>query len=126
VRELIRARRGLGSKTLADWFLAGADDADAARAWFASLQREAASAEMPVALLDAAMREAEAQSDLFPCIRVPTPVMNRRGDPVVALETARDLAARIPNARLAALEGDIHIPEFGDPGAVIRAIWEFV
>ena len=118
MRELIRARWGLGSKTLADWFLAGA--------WFASLQREAASAEMPVALLDAAMREAEAQSDLFPCIRVPTPVMNRRGDPVVALETARDLAARIPNARLAALEGDIHSPEFGDPGAVIRAIREFV
>ena len=72
MRELIRAHWGLGSKTLADWFLPGADDTDAARAWFASLQREAASAEMPVALLDAAMREAEAQSDLFPCIRVPT------------------------------------------------------
>ena len=122
VRGLIRAHWGLGCSTLADWFLPGAEDA--AVAWFARMQREAANAEMALALLESALRDD--QGDLFARIRVPTLVMNRRGDPVVSLETARDLAARIPNARLAALDGDIHIPEFGDPGAVIRASREFV
>ena len=88
------------------------------------MQREAASAEMALALLESALRED--QSDLFPRIRVPTLVMNRRADPVVDLETARDLATRIPDARFAALEGDIHIPEFGDAGAVVRTIRAFV
>ena len=41
-------------------------------------------------------------------------MLNRRDDPVAPLETARDLAAHIPGAQFAALEGDIHIPEFGD------------
>src|SRR5581483_8992551 len=122
VRALIRAHWGLGCNTLADWFLPGAEEA--AVAWFARMQREAASAETALALLESALHED--QIDLFPRIRVPTLVMNRRGDPVVSLETARDMAARIPDARLAALDGDIHIPEFGDPEGVIRAIREFV
>ena len=68
----------------------------------------------------------EDQLDLFPRLRVPTLVMNRRDDPVVALETARDLAARIPGARFAALEGDVHIVQFGNPDPVIAAIRAFV
>lgn len=122
VRALIRAHWGLGSKALADWFLPGA--AGDALAWFARLQREAASAETALALLESAMRED--QLDLFPRLRVPTLVMNRRDDPVVALETARDLAARIPGARFAALEGDVHIVQFGNPDPVIAAIRAFV
>jgi len=122
VRALILANWGIGSKALADWFLPGAEPA--AVEWFARMQREAATADMAVELLVSAMRED--QFDLFPHIRVPTLVMNRRGDPVVSLETARTLAARIPGARLAALEGDIHIPEFGDPDGVVRAIREFI
>ncbi|MGI8477955.1 MAG: alpha/beta fold hydrolase [Thermomicrobiales bacterium] len=84
VRALILANWGLGSKTLADWFLPGAEPA--AVAWFARMQREAATAETAVELLISAMREAD--NDLFPRISVPTLVMNRRGDPVVSLETA--------------------------------------
>lgn len=122
VRTLILAHWGMGSKTLADWFLPGAEPA--AAAWFAKLQREAATADMTVALLESAIRDD--QIDLFPRIRVPTLVINRRDDPVVPLETARELAARIPGARLAALEGDIHIPEFGDPSSVVQAIREFI
>jgi pimeloyl-ACP methyl ester carboxylesterase/DNA-binding CsgD family transcriptional regulator len=122
VRALILANWGLGSKTLADWFLPGAEPA--AVEWFARMQREAATAETAVELLVSAMRED--QTDLFPRIAVPALVMNRRGDPVVPLETARELAALIPGARLAALEGDIHIPEFGDSRGVIQAIREFV
>lgn len=122
VRALILAHWGLGAKTLADWFLPGAEPA--AVAWFARMQREAATAETAVELLMSAMREDP--TDLLPRIDVPTLVMNRRGDPVVSLETARELAACIPGARLAALEGDIHIPEFGDPDGVVRAIREFV
>jgi pimeloyl-ACP methyl ester carboxylesterase/DNA-binding CsgD family transcriptional regulator len=122
VRALIRAHWGLGSRALADWFLPGAGGD--ALAFFARLQREAASAETALALLEAARRTD--QLDLFPRLRVPTLVLSRRDDPIAPLETARDMAARIPGARFAALEGDIHIPEFGDAGAVIAAIRAFV
>jgi len=122
VSALIRADWGLGSKTLADWFLPGAGGD--ALAWFARLQHEAATAEMALALIESSLRDD--QCDLFPRIRVPTLLMHRHGDPVVPFETARELAARIPGARLAALEGDIHIPEFGDAAAVVQAIRAFV
>jgi pimeloyl-ACP methyl ester carboxylesterase/DNA-binding CsgD family transcriptional regulator len=122
VRALIRVDWGLGSKTLADWFLPGAGAATVA--WFARLQREAATAEMALALIESALRGD--QRDLLARIRVPTLVMHRRGDPVVPFETARELAARIPDARFAALEGDIHIVQFGDADAVVGAIRAFV
>lgn len=122
MRALIGANWGLGSRALADWFLPGAGGD--ALAWFARLQREAASAEMALALLEAASREDKL--DLFPRLRVPTLVMNRRDDPVSPLETARDVAARIPGARFAALEGDVHIVQFGNPDPVIAAIRAFV
>jgi pimeloyl-ACP methyl ester carboxylesterase len=41
-------------------------------------------------------------------IRVPTLVMNRRNDPVAHLEAARDLAGRIPGARLVEFPGATH------------------
>ena len=96
VHKLIRANWGLGSKTLADWLLPGADND--ALAWFARMQREGASAEMALALMESAVREE--QDHLFPLLRVPTLVMHRRDDTVVSCETARELAALHPGRAL--------------------------
>jgi pimeloyl-ACP methyl ester carboxylesterase/DNA-binding CsgD family transcriptional regulator len=122
VRALILAHWGIGAKTAADWFLPGSEPA--AVEWFASLQREAATAETAVALMEGSLHVD--LTDLLSHVAVPTLVMHRRGDRAVPFESARDLAARIPGARLAALEGESHIAEFGDPDGVIRAIREFV
>jgi len=46
--------------------------------------------------------------DILPSVSIPTLVMNRTGDPVANVEAARDLAARIPGARLVEFPGDTH------------------
>jgi len=107
---------------MADYYLPGAEIT--ALDWFALLQREAVTAEMAGALSNVG-RSLDI-SELLPTVRVPALVINRREDRVTTLETAREVATLIPNARLAALEGAFHIPEFGDASSVLRAITEFV
>jgi pimeloyl-ACP methyl ester carboxylesterase/DNA-binding CsgD family transcriptional regulator len=101
VLSLVRAHWGLGSRVLADiWF----PDAPAELpAMFARLQRAAATADMAASLLDMFYRLDVA--DLLPMVGVPTLVMHRRGSRAVPFELGRELAALIPGAQLAALEG---------------------
>lgn len=122
LKALMLAHWGLGSRTLADWFLPGAEPA--ALEWFARLQRTAAAPEMAVALMEAAAQVDV--TDLLPQVRVPTLLINRRDDPITPLETARAVAASIPHARLAPVEGNVHVPEFGDTEPVLRTITEFL
>jgi len=66
--SLIRSAWGVGSKTLADMFLPGADVS--ALKWFTRLQREAATAEMASKLIDFTYNLNVI--DLLPRLRVPT------------------------------------------------------
>lgn len=63
--------------------------------------------------------------DILPSIRVPTLVLGKTGDPVMPPDCARDLASRIPGARLVQFEGEGH-----NPGAqgdeIIDTIGEWV
>jgi pimeloyl-ACP methyl ester carboxylesterase/DNA-binding CsgD family transcriptional regulator len=101
ILALVRAHWGLGSRVLADiWF----PDAPAElTAMFARLQRDAASADMAASLLDMFYRFDV--TDLLPMVRVPTLVAHRRGSRAVRFELGRELAALIPGAQLAALDG---------------------
>ena len=67
--------------------------------------------------------------DVLPAIRVPTLVMARDGDPITEPEAVRDLAARIPGARVRLFPGKTHYmgaPWLGiDPEPVYTAIEEF-
>jgi pimeloyl-ACP methyl ester carboxylesterase/DNA-binding CsgD family transcriptional regulator len=101
VLALVRAHWGLGSRVLADiWF----PDAPAElTAMFARMQRTAATADMAASLLDMFYRFDVA--DLLPMVRVPTLVAHRRGSRAVRFELGRELAALIPGAQLAALDG---------------------
>lgn len=119
---LIRSAWGVGSKTLADIFLPGADAS--ALKWFLRLQREAATAEMAAKLLD--LTYSLDVTDLLPRLRVPTLVIHRRGDKAIPFHHGRELASLIPNARFVPLEGSIHIPFFGDADAVLRITGEFL
>ncbi len=65
-------------------------------------------------------------TELLPQVRSPTLVIQRRQVAAPSVDTARGLASRIPNARLALLEGESATPAVGDTEAVLRAIDEFL
>jgi len=65
-------------------------------------------------------------TELLPQVESPTLVLHRRQSVAPPLDTARDLASHIPNARLVLLEGAGGAPYVGDVEAVHRAIEEFL
>ncbi len=82
------------------------------RAWWAEAFRMSASPSQAIAIL-----RATAEIDLralLPRIAAPTLVLHRGGDRVVSLDEGRDLAARVPGARLVELSGEDHLPYTGD------------
>jgi pimeloyl-ACP methyl ester carboxylesterase len=120
--SLIHSAWGIGSKTLADIFLPGADIS--AIGWFTRLQREASTAEMAAKLLDLTYNLDV--TELLPRLRVPTLVIHRKDDKAIPFHLGREMASMIPNSRFVPLEGSIHLPFFGDADAVLRITGEFL
>jgi pimeloyl-ACP methyl ester carboxylesterase/DNA-binding CsgD family transcriptional regulator len=120
--ELVRAHWGLGSDVLADVFL---PDASAeTRLRFAQLQRRSATAEVACELLVQCYELRV--DDLLDRVAAPTLVLHRRDDRAIPYRLGRDLAARIPGARLVSLAGRSHFPHAGDAAAVVREILGFL
>jgi class 3 adenylate cyclase len=63
---------------------------------------------------------------LLPQVRSPTVVLQYRQSPVPNISVARDLASRIPEARLVLLEGEATGLYLGDTDAVLAVIGEFL
>jgi pimeloyl-ACP methyl ester carboxylesterase len=122
LKSLIKAHWGMGSKTLADLFLPGVDEASIR--WFVRLQREAATPEMAAQLMD--QTYSLNVVDVLPKVRVPTLVMHRRGDRAIPFHLGREMAAMIPGARFVQLEGSIHLPFFGDVDSIGSTMAEFL
>lgn len=59
-------------------------------------------------------------------ISVPVLVLNRTGDRMISVETARDLAERIPGARFVELPGDDYMYWVGETEPLLDEIEEFV
>jgi class 3 adenylate cyclase/pimeloyl-ACP methyl ester carboxylesterase len=99
-------------------------DDPALAAWFARLQRLAASpGEARIigrALVDLDVRDA------LPRIRVPTLVMHRPRELVWDVRHSRYLAEHIPGARYVELEGIDSFPFVGDSDAIIEEVEEFL
>jgi len=120
--SLIRAHWGVGSKTLADLFFPGASPILVEA--FSNYQRECATPEMAAKLLDLVYKADVVH--LLPSLRVPTLVLHRQLDRVIPFKLGRELASLISNARFVPLEGNDHIPWYGDSDSVLRAIAEFL
>jgi len=120
--DLVQAHWGLGSDVLADVFLP--DGSAEAKAHFARLQRDSATTEVAARLL-AQCYELEVEG-LLDQIAAPTLVLHRRDDRAIPYRLGRDLAARIPGARLVSLAGRSHLPYAGDAAAVVGAILAFL
>jgi class 3 adenylate cyclase len=91
---------------------------------FAALMRQCVTPEAARAIFDAG--EAMDTSDLLTQIKSPTLVIHRRGAAFPPIELSRSLAAKVPGARFASLEGNSLAPFIGDTESVVRAIEEFV
>ncbi len=124
--------RGLGRLLDTNWELYtetmahamfGWSEGEPARRW-AALLREGLTHEEARAAADA-MREWDV-TDLLPNLRTPTLVLHRRQAPFPDVRVARQLAATIPDARLALLEGASAATFLGDMDAVLTAIDEFL
>jgi class 3 adenylate cyclase/predicted alpha/beta hydrolase len=121
--NLVRANWGLASKTLADVFFPSGADQEMLQK-HAGFERMAATAEMAAMLL-----EHEYRTDLrplLPDITMPALVLHRRGEQAVPFAAGQELAMLLPNARFVPLEGDIHLPAFGDTESVLRPLLEFL
>jgi class 3 adenylate cyclase len=93
-------------------------------AWFARLQRLAASPSDARILLNAAA-DLDVR-DTLPRIRVPTLVMHRSGDSAWDPRHSRYLAEHIPGARHVELDGVDSLPFVGDSDAIVEEIEEFL
>jgi DNA-binding CsgD family transcriptional regulator/pimeloyl-ACP methyl ester carboxylesterase len=119
---LVRAHWGLGSRALADVYMANATTEE--REAFAAYQRRVADADEAaeqlhaVYAIDVASRLGE--------VSAPTLVLHRRSDRAIPFELGRQLAAGIPGARLVPLEGRAHFPWIGDHAAVQRPLLAFL
>jgi len=91
---------------------------------YAAYMRECVSQEVAGAIFGAA--EAFDVSDLLPQIKSPTLILHRRQVAFPPIELSRGLAARIPGARFAVLEGNSLAPFLGDTKSVVRATNDFV
>lgn len=120
--ELVRSHWGLGSRFLAEIFVptGGSDERES----FARFQRKSATADVAADLLE--LTFATDVSEEAARLRTPALVVHRRGDRAIRFAAGEELAMLAPNAELVALEGDSHMPWFGDAGDVIAAIAPFL
>lgn len=121
MRELMLADRALASRATAAVVAEGAspEDLDA----LARLSVESCTTETAIALQDEAL--AWDFRDVVDQVRVPTLVLHRRDDPIVPVDAARWLAARIPRATFELAEGTAHVHVVGDSATLAQRITAF-
>ena len=103
--------------------LIGWSEGERARQW-AAQARESATPEAAKEALRA-LRDVDV-TDLLRQVRSPTLVLHLRETTILDVNVARGLASRIPDARLALLEGSSAIPTVENGQAVAEAIEEFL
>lgn len=119
---LAGAHWGLASRTLADIFIHGGDQA--AQAAFARIVGAAAGQDAAVRRLRECFRT-DIRDELAR-ITAPALVLHRREDRNVAFEHGRVLAASIADARLVPLGGRSHVWYVGDVDAILIPVLDFL
>lgn len=121
LRELMLADWPFAVRAVAAVLARGGQPGDLAA--FERLLLAAATAEMTVALQDAAVEQDVTAA--LEGLRVPTLVLHRRHDSAVAVDHAVRLAARIPGARLELLDDEPHVHSLGKVAALATRITAF-
>ncbi len=92
--------------------------------WWARLLRQGTSPSGAISLMNL-YREMDVRA-ILPTIDVPTLVLHRQGDQMVAAAQGRYLAKEIPGARYLELPGEDHLPFAGDLDAMLDEVEEFL
>jgi class 3 adenylate cyclase/pimeloyl-ACP methyl ester carboxylesterase len=121
-RDVIDKNWEMYTNTLAHVRLGWSEGEPARR--FAAVMRESMSPQALHASIDA-FRELDV-TDLLPQVKCPTLVLHRRKTSWLPVDVAKDLAARLPDARLTLLEGESGAPYLGDADGVLDTIAEFL
>jgi len=121
-RDVIDKNWEMYTNTLAHVRLGWSEGEPARR--FAAVMRESMSPEALHASIDA-FRHLDV-TDLLPQVKCPVLVLHRRQISWLPVEVARDLASRLPDARLALLEGESGAPYLGDSEGVLDTITDFL
>jgi pimeloyl-ACP methyl ester carboxylesterase len=122
--RLDQIEREWGGPMGIDIWAPGAAGDDAFKQWWANYLRLSASPGAALAVMK--MNKEIDVRPILPTVRVPTMILHRTGDRVIAIEQARYMAKHIPGARLVELPGIDHTPWFGDQGAIVDEIEEFL
>jgi class 3 adenylate cyclase len=122
VRALMDKDWAFYTETLAHALLGWSAGEEARR--YAALIRESITREA-LPTVARALNEVDVTA-LLPQVSSPTLVLHRRQVPMPDISVARGLASRIPDARLALLEGSSLAAYLGDMEAVLQAIDEFL
>lgn len=94
------------------------------RMWLAKILRHASSPAGMKAVLEV-MRDIDVRH-ILPAIRVPTLVLQRKGDQAIRLHAGRYLSGHIPGAKYVELEGEDHWFFVGDSQSILDEIKIFV
>lgn len=120
--DFVRTNWLLAAQMLAGLFLPrGSGEEIAAMSHY---QRQSADADVAAAFLDLDLTS-DARAFLGR-LTMPALVLHRRGDRTVPLGRGRELAAQLPNARLATLAGDAHLPWMDDRRELSRQLAGFL
>jgi class 3 adenylate cyclase/alpha-beta hydrolase superfamily lysophospholipase len=92
--------------------------------WWARLLRQGTSPAGAIALMDL-YREMDVRA-ILPTIDVPTLVIHREGDRMIAVEQGRYLAEAIPDAGYVELPGRDHLPFAGDLDGLLDEVEDFL
>lgn len=103
-------------------WLPGVPDADAA---WGRLQRACATPAVARRYMSA-IEDGLTAWDALEAIHQPALVLQRTGDRVIPVETARAIAEQLPDATLLELDGDQHLPWLGESDEILERIRAFV
>ena len=120
---LMRAEWGVGARAVTGFIHPDADLEEQR----ANLQylRQASSGDIAARILEEGMFEVDV-SKYVPQIQAPALVLHRRDDQAVALECGRRVASLLPEVRFLPLNGDHHMPQYGDTESILGAIDDFL
>jgi pimeloyl-ACP methyl ester carboxylesterase/class 3 adenylate cyclase len=116
--------RGWGEGVLLEYFLPNHVEDPRAKAGWGRAQRQSCTRGMALKYWDL-MAQIDA-TPVLPGITVPTLVLSRERDPIIPIETQREIAAAVPNASIVELPGNDHLLWLGDWEGLCDAIEGFV
>ena len=114
-----------GEGRTVDWVAPSLSHSALYRRAVGALERAGMSPRMALLNWQASLTQVNVR-DIMSSVRVPTLVLHRIDEAMIPVESARELAAGIPGARLVELDGVDHWPAVGDIHSITGEIEEFL